>query len=267
MQLNRNNFLRWKNATAGPAPLPRPYELEPDYCAPALVLFPGEQYWAYVNADLPFATPLNLNLVNATVNSPLTFQTYRFAIDGGASHHTLISFGLPGNPPAPGTYLIRWSCSAGTVDSNPVEVMADATERDTFTALVKFRHGKALDNVLYPYAYEQVPAFRQTYRLRLNLRSETPFTQRNAYRATTTGETRPLQGSADLRVVLETPEYSPGDHRAAWLLSLHDFITINGVDYQPNVEASYSQAENPGRSVSDGSFGLIETLSNILITT
>jgi len=267
MLLNQNNFIRWYNATPGNKPLPRPYERESDFCAPAVVLAPGETYWSYINADLPYASPLAVTLERTGYSSPLTFTTYPMVIGGGSGTHRLLQFALPGTVPPTGTYTLKWSSSAGTLTSDPVEVITNATELDTFTAYCEFLHNKALGNFLYPYAEVAYPGFKQRLRLRLALRSSAPFAQVDAYRATTNGQTRNLSGTSDERIVMETPEYNTLDHKAAALMSQHDTLIINGISYIRNGELPYNPGEDPSSPHTNGEFGLIEQNTTILITT
>lgn len=267
MLLNQNNFLRFYNATAANKPLPRPFERESNFCAPAVILAPGETYWAYLNADLPLSGTLSVSLVRGASVIPLTFNTYAMVIGGGSGTHRILQFALPGTLPPDGTYVVRWSSAAGVLNSDPVEVISSQTELDTFTAYCEFVHNKALGNFLYPYAQIAYAGFKQRLRLRLAHRSTQPFATVDAYRETTTGKTRNLSGTSEDRVTMETPEYGPLDHKAAQFMSLHDSITINGVGYIRNGEMPYNPGEDAGSPHTTGEFGLIQQDSTILITT
>lgn len=248
-QINRDSFIVFHDG-GGPEVLPRPFDVDNGFCSPAVVLVAGETYSQYINASVGGLTSIDDASGSYGITSSAT------SISTLSETHTILTFSLPSDLPE-GSYVLK----SGSLTSHPVAVMPTSIA-DKLSALVEYGSDRTVGNFYYPYAEE---GYNNKIRIRLNARETQPFIEKDTYGRVSDGKIRTLQGKRILFTIFETPEYTNLMHAACDVMTLHDRIKINGIDYIFRPENAYSVQGDSGQPISNGEFGLVRNDSTILI--
>lgn len=240
MQLNQTNFLRWNDFTpdTNQPYLPRPYERDRGACPYMPVAYPTEACSFYINsftgltlADLGVSSfaGLRLDLVNAVNGGAITavapLQQHVLDTDHFNIYATVVFPFLPS-----GQYYFRITkISDGTalLFSNNVLVRLDKANLDRETVFVRFRH----DRFFYGIRYQELIGFYQQFRIHLNQLEEQFESDKESYRAVTTGKNRVFQNYLNKYHKIEAYWM---DREAAEALAVaveHDYFEVNGRRY------------------------------------
>lgn len=248
LAINQKCFLRLYNANS-PLALPVASLRHKEMYSPPLIFVPGELYSIYLNTvvgvgSFTFFTP------NSSFN--VGYSVIPVAHTTGT--HSIIEFTGPDIPN--GIYKI----AIGAYVSNGVEVIRNVNLANDLSAFFRFSHNKLLFNYYYPYISN---GYKQRMRLRISAKEIQPETNIEGYERTNTGKFANLQGVSRDYVMFETPDYSNEDHQAASLLTLHDNIFINDVEYIRKPTSPYRVISATDVPVSNGEFGLYDNSSMI----
>lgn len=250
-QVNHDSFLIFADSS-GREYLPTPFDWHNGDVNPEVILVSGESYALYIKGVVPAISAISDGVTDYAVTSSAT------AISGLDFTHTLLTFSI-GSVPV-GGYVLK----AGSLVSQEVGVLS-AAEAKIDTAYIEFSNKLTLGDFYYPYADD----FVNKIRIRLNTMGTKPFTDKKVYSTSTDGNSIRskkvnLWGRRELFTTFQTVDYRDMIHCACEMMTHHDTIKINNIQYSFRDDALYTFESN-GTLMSNGEFGLTRNDSNLVI--
>ena len=243
MPLNESNFLMWfrPGESQYTQLQPRPFVREPEALSPVLWWVIGETMQFYVNStdNTPFQNAITLEHERSGNFGHFTVHSLS-QIDFPNGRHT---FGFVAAPELPEGF-VRLHC--GPFTSQWIW-LTTAEKAAQFTAVVRFRNSRRLQNLRYGYLPTD---WTQKFRIRLAVKSEESAHSKEVYTESTTGKRRHSYSEPAWLKTFITPEYDRWGHRAWSSLIEHDYIEINGQVF--TYEGPYKANMTEGDSLSTG---------------
>lgn len=251
-QSNHDSFLIFSDS-GGREHLPTPFDWDNGDVNPEVVLVSGESYALYIKGNVPAISTISNGVSDFPVTSSAT------SISGLAFTHTLLTFSIGGGIPSGGYFF-----KAGSLVSQEVAVLT-AGEAAIDTAYVEFSNVLTLGDFYYPYA----EGFVNKIRIRLNTLGTRPFTDKKTYSTSSDGNSIRsrkvnLWGRRELYTTFQTVDYRDFIHLACEMMTHHETIKINNIQYSFRDDSLYTFEPN-GTLMSNGEFGLTRNDSILVI--
>lgn len=262
-QVNFHNFLRWQDGALDVAQpyLPRPYQRDTEACDYLPVAYPGEALSFYINNTDGFAfatfsvadmTGLRLDMVHrvtgTATNGVAPLQKHDLPAGRFNLYATVV---IPSV--VVGQYyfrITRVNAGVPALTSNAVMVRNDKGNLDRETVLLRFRH----DRYFYSIRYHELPGFYQQFRVHLNQMEEQFETDRETYRAVTTGKNRTFQSYMNKYHKMEAYYFDRQAMEALAVALEHGELEVNGKRYL--IKAGLKIINNPMSKFAKGDFEL-----------
>lgn len=219
---NKNNFLRWSNASAETTLLPFTQMAEKKIRCTQPILVPGEVTSFYWNDIANAATSGSINLVkpdNTVVSSGIGSLSQIAIANSGT--HAVGTLTCPNVPQ--GYYKLAIGSS---LYSNVVEVVTEA-DLIAETAYFEFWDTRQVYNFLYPYTPE---GFKQRFRLRYD-RGPHQYFKDQEKQVYISGEERNISDRGYKYFKMKIKETDESMRDAVELMLSHSNLYVNGFEY------------------------------------
>jgi hypothetical protein len=200
------------------------------------IAYPTEAMAFYINtplgANYGTFSDMRLSMVRADNGAVVSanIATLSQHMLAGSNYNFYATIVIPAGATTGIHYFRIYKASDGSevLRSNYVLVRTDKTNLDNQSIFCRFRH----DRFHYNIKYHELIGFYQQFRIPMSIIEEQYESEVEAYKEVTTGKPRILNSYDERFYKLEGYYLDPAAHEAAFIMTKHDYLEMNGLRYR-----------------------------------